>query len=234
MLAFQSYASSSKGNLNTLSDGETHIMLDCGLPWKQIQKALSFKTSEFSAICLSHSHSDHSKGIADAVKTGQDIYLLPETREALGLSGHRIHEIEIFRQFRIGTFQVKAFPLKHDVPNCGFLFANSKGERAAYITDTPYSPFRFPLLQIIVIECNYSLDLLKANTSSSSLRRSIIRNHFALETLVDFLKAINLSQVKEIWLLHMSDNNSDAVMFKQKIQEATGKMVQIAKGFTNV
>ncbi len=227
MLDFQSYASSSKGNLNTLTDGKTHIMLDCGLPWKQIQKALSFKTSEFSAICLSHSHSDHSKGIADAVKTGQDVYLLPETRVALGLSGHRIHEIETFHQFRIGTFQVKAFPLKHDVPSCGFLFVNSKGERAVYITDTPYSPFRFHHLQIIAIECNYSLGLLKANTSSSTLRRSIIQNHFALETVVDFMKATDLSQVEKIVLLHMSDNNSDARMFKRTIQETTGKMVQL-------
>ena len=228
MLDFQSYASSSKGNLNTLSDGETRIMLDCGLPWKQVQKALSFKTSEFSGVCLTHSHQDHAKGVKDAMQAGQDIYLLPETREALGLSGHRSHEIELLHQFRIGSFQVKAFPLKHDVPNCGFLFANTKGERAVYITDTSYSPFRFPPLQIIALETNYSLDLLKANTPSSELRQLVIQNHMSLETAVDFFRANDLSHVKEIWLLHMSDNNSSATMFKRRVQEVTGKVVKIA------
>mgnify|MGYP002152131851 CR=1 FL=1 len=227
MIAFKSYASGSSGNVGTLSDGETRIMLDCGLPWKQVRKALSFKTSEYSAICLSHSHGDHSAGISEAAKAGQDIYLLPETREALGLSGHRIHEIKLLQQFHIGTFVVKAFPLKHDVPNCGFLFANSKGERAVYITDTPYCPYRFNNLQIIMVEANFSTPLLKENTPSSELRQSIIQDHMSLETLLDMLRANNLSTVEEIHLLHLSDNNSDADMFKRRVQETTGKPVYV-------
>jgi len=229
MLEFKSYASSSKGNLNTLSDGETCIMLDCGLPWKQVQKDLNFQASRFSGICLTHQHKDHSAGIIDAMKAGQDIYLLPETRESLGLAGHRIHEIDLLQQFRIGTFNVKAFPLKHDVPNCGFLFANSKGERAVYITDTPYCPYRFPPLHTIAIGVNYSMEIVKSRLKSgelnSGLWRRIIKSHMSLKTLLDFLKANDLSQVRKIYLLHLSDSNSDAKLFKLKVQEVTGKEV---------
>jgi len=229
MLTFKSFASSSKGNLNTLSDGETYIMLDCGLPWKQVQKDLNFQASRFSGICLTHQHKDHSAGIIDAMKAGQDIYLLPETREALGLAGHRIHEIDLLHQFKIGSFAVKAFPLKHDVPNCGFLFANSKGERAVYITDTPYCPYRFPPLHTIAIGVNYSMDILRGNISNGltdrAMKTRLIRSHMSLQTLESFLVANDLSRLQKVHLLHLSDRNSSAAIFKQKIQEVTGKEV---------
>lgn len=44
----------------------------------------------------------------------------------------------------------------------------------------------------------------------------------------DFLKANDLRHVQEIWLLHLSDGNSDADRFKREIQELTGKPVYIA------
>jgi len=40
-------------------------------------------------------------------------------------------------------------------------------------------------------------------------------------------EANDLSKVREIWLLHLSDNNSNAERFKQEIQELTGRMVFI-------
>lgn len=227
MLEFRSFASSSKGNLHTLDDGETRVMLDCGLPWKQVQEALSFKTSEFSGICLTHVHNDHSVGVIDATKAGHDVYLLPETREALGLSGHRVHEIDLLHQFKIGSFTVMAFPLKHDVPNCGFLFANREGERMIYITDAPFCHYRFNNLQIIAIEANYDRILLKNNTSSPGLRRAILGGHMSIETLRNFLLANDLSQLQETWLLHLSSANSNAEDFKRQIQALTGKPVYI-------
>jgi len=232
MLEFKSYTSGSSGNLNTLSDGETYIMLDCGLPWGNVQKALSFKASQFSGICLTHQHDDHSAGIFSAMKAGQDIYLLPETKKALSLSGHRIHEIELLRQFRIGNFLIKAFPVKHDVPNCGFLFANSKEERAVYITDTPYCSYRFCSLHIIAIGVNYSIEILEENVSNGSvdrqLKRRVIQTHMSLETLKSFLAANDLSKLEQIWLLHGSSSNLDKEEAKRQVQEATGVPVYVA------
>jgi len=232
MLEFKSFASGSAGNLNTLSDGEgTYIMLDCGLPWRKVRKMLNFKTSEFSGICLTHHHKDHSAGIADAVRAGVDVYLLPETSEALGLEGHRVHEITLLDQFKIGTFQVKAFPLEHDAPNCGFLFVNGEGEKAVYITDTAYCRFVFPPLSIIAVGVNYSLDILRANVASgvvsSELKRRIIQAHMSLQTLKDFFVANDLSSVREIWLLHGSASNLDKKDAKQQVQAWTGKPVYV-------
>ena len=226
MLTFRSYASSSSGNLHSITDGETTIIVDCGLPWKQVQKAFDFKTSGISAVLCCHAHLDHSKGVPGAAGAGLNVYLLPETRKALRLSGHRYHDIKLFETFSIGTIAVKAFSLEHDVPNCGFLFAGG-GEKSVYITDTYYSKFRFTGLNIIAIECNYSIPTLAPDLPPEQ-RKRLLRSHFSLENLKIFLSKNDLSRVREIWLLHLSRGNSDAENFKREIAAQTGIPVQVA------
>jgi hypothetical protein len=47
------------------------------------------------------------------------------------------------------------------------------------------------------------------------------KSHFEIDNLKDFLINSDLSQVKEIVLLHLSDGNSNAKVFQKKISEAT-------------
>jgi len=231
MLKFKSYASSSSGNVHSISDGETTIMLDCGISWKKIQKAFSYKTSRVAGVCLTHAHKDHSLGAANAAKAGLDVYLLPETREALGLSGHRYKNIAPLKQFKIGTFDVKPFGLEHDVPICGFLFS-SNGEKAIYITDTAYCRFRFSGLSIIAIECNYMLVVLKKNVSTGTIavpqKNRLLHSHFSLDNVLEFLNANDLSALREVWLLHLSDGNSNEAEMKEAVQKVVGVPVYVA------
>ena len=148
------------------------------------------------------------------------------TAEALKLTGHRLHIID--GQFHVGAWTILPFNTIHDAAEpLGFLLA-SGNERLVFATDTAYIPNRFAGLTHIMIEVNYSLKLLKANTPSSELRQLVIQNHMSLETAVDFFRANDLAQVEEIWLLHLSDINSNAELFKRRVQEVTGKVVQVA------
>jgi len=226
VLTFTSYASGSSGNLYSITDGETTIMIDPGISWKRIQKAFNFKTSEVECVCLGHEHRDHSFAVEAAAKAGIDIYLLPETKAALGLSGHRFHEIELHRTFRAGSFKVVAFPLQHDVPNCGFLFMGKCGEKAVYITDTFYSRWTFTGLTIIAVECNWSKETL-APGLDPAVRKRLYTSHFSLENVIKFLKANDLSKVHSIYLLHLSQGNADPEYLRYEIEKLTGKPVNI-------
>jgi len=42
-----------------------------------------------------------------------------------------------------------------------------------------------------------------------------------------FLQANDLSRVQEIWLLHLSDGNSNSERFKREVKEISGKPVYI-------
>jgi phosphoribosyl 1,2-cyclic phosphodiesterase len=167
------------------------------------------------------------------MRAGIDCYMSQGTAEALGLSGHRLHIIKARQQFRIGTWTILPFETQHDAAEpLGFLLANQDGEKLLYATDTYYIRYCFHGLTHVAIECNYSMDILKRNVDAGTvpkeLKGRILKSHFSLENVKEFLKANDLSKVQEIWLLHMSNGNSDAVRFKQEIQALTGKPVYIA------
>ena len=52
-------------------------------------------------------------------------------------------------------------------------------------------------------------------------------NHMSIERVIDFCKAQDLSRCRHIHLLHLSDGNSDADLFKRMVQEATGIPVSV-------
>ena len=229
MIEIKSLASGSSGNLYRIDDGNSALLLEAGIKLRDIRKGLDFKLSQIAGCLISHEHQDHSRAVVSMMKMGIDIYLSQGTLDALALSGHRVNIIKAGKQFNIGGWAVLPFETQHDANEpLGFLLA-SGGYKILYATDTAYLKYRFNGLSHIAIECNYSERILKANKSISSyLRQQIVRNHFSLKNVKDFLKANDISKVQEIFLLHSSDANSNAEMFKREIQELTGKPTFIA------
>jgi len=232
MINFHSYASGSSGNLYTVTDGRTMIMLDCGIPWRKARELLQYKTSGISGVLCSHFHGDHSKSLKDAARAGIDIFASKETFSELGLSGHRLNEIEDGRQCEIGTWKISPFKTIHDVEgSLGFYMVNLEREAFLYLTDSAYSPVRFANLSVIAIECNFQAEILTANILSGALPsvvgRRVRRAHFSLENVIAFLKANDLSQCRQIFLMHLSDGNSDERRMKEEVQAATGIPVEV-------
>lgn len=232
MVEIKILASSSHGNCYVVNDNFTQIMLDCGLPYKQLQKRLNFQVSNLAAVLISHSHKDHCKAVPDLLKAGIDCYMSQQTAEEGGYSGHWVKVVEPLKQLKIDPWTVLPFELEHDVANLGYLLANKAGEKLLYATDTYYCRYKFNGLNYIMLECNHSYDILAANVESGVLplpmKNRLIRSHFSLENVKEFLRANDLSKVQAIYLIHLSDGNSDAERFKREIQELTGKMVIVA------
>lgn len=233
MIEIKPLASGSRGNCYYVSDGVTPVLLECGIGWKNIQKGLNFRTSEIAGCLVSHEHQDHCKAVKDTMKAGIDCYMSIGTAEALDISGYRVKIIRARERFQLGTWAILSFDTVHDAADSlGFLLANGTGEKLLYLTDTMYCKYRFNGLTHVMIETNYSPDILRSNVASgdvpAEMKKRIIRSHMSLETVKEFLRANDLSKVLEIWLLHLSDNNSDAERFKREIQGLTGKPVYIA------
>jgi ribonuclease BN (tRNA processing enzyme) len=51
----------------------------------------------------------------------------------------------------------------------------------------------------------------------------------SIQNCVKFLQSNDLSKTDSITLIHLSDRNSHAKLFKEKVQKATGKRVEIAE-----
>lgn len=230
----QVLASGSSGNCYYLSDGASPILIECGIPWKEIQRGTNFRTSELVGALVSHGHKDHSHAAANVMAAGIDCYMSQGTAEALGLSGHRLHTVKPLQQFKVGAWTVLPFEIQHDSADpLGFLLMSQAGEKLLYATDTYYLKYRFQGLHYLLLECNYALDILQKNVAAglvpAAVKNRVLRSHFSLEHVKGFLQANDLSQVREIWLLHLSDGNSDAARFKREIQGLTGKPTYIAE-----
>lgn len=233
MITFTILASSSRGNCFHVIDGSTQLLLECGIPFKDIQKKLNFKTSELAACLVTHEHKDHSKAVADIMKSGIDCYMSKGTADALGVTGHRIKIIKAQESFQVGKWTILPFDTQHDCADpLGFLVVNQVGNKLLFATDTFYIKYKFAGLTHIAVECNYALDILNANIESGlvpvAMKNRLLQSHFSLANVKEFLKANDLSKVVEIHLLHLSSDNSDADRFKREIQQLTGKAVYVA------
>lgn len=234
MLDVVTLASSSAANATLIDDGATPLLLDAGMRFSELQRALGFGVLQLGAALVTHEHRDHSRAVAELVRRGVDVYATAGTFGAMRERHHRARHIEAGERFELGaSWGAVAFETEHDAAEpVGFFLASSSGARVLYATDTAYIRPRFEGLTHILIECNNSLEIMRRRIRSGALelgqKSRVLRNHLSLERVLAFLEANNLEAVREIHLLHLSDGNSDAARFKTLIAGATGKPVYIA------
>lgn len=239
-MKIQVLGTGSSGNCYKVKIGNATLLLECGLPYKVIQKKLNFKVSDIDACLVTHEHMDHAKAVKDLMKAGVDCYMTKGTAEALGVSGHRLntfyrspdrrwqYNFKILRDLIILPFEAV-----HDVaePVSYFIKTRDDKESLVFVTDTAYLKYKIPDCDCLMIECNYVKYVLderaKQGKINVSLRNRIVKNHLSLESLVEALKVADLSRCKKIYLMHLSDGNSDEELIKRTIQEITGMEVEV-------
>lgn len=224
-----SYASSSAGNLYTVSDGETKIILEAGVPFRRLSALLGHHVLDHAACFITHQHDDHAQAAAELARRGMPLYCHEDTARALGLEAEADFMLPGVCQ-RIGSLVVMAIEAKHDVACLGYIIQSVRtGERLLFALDTCYLPNRFAGLTEIAVECNYSRELMRQDDAPASLKKRIMRSHMAVETFLDFTKANDMSRVRKIWLLHMSSDRGNAELFRRMVQEATGIPTEVCK-----
>jgi ribonuclease BN (tRNA processing enzyme) len=198
------------------------LVLEAGVSFLEVKKALNFQTSNIVGVLVTHSHRDHSKYLNQYYNIGCEV------RSPQGLYGADLLHKE---SFKIGEFTVMPLKVIHDVETYMFLINHSESGVIAFITDTHYVPYRFNVNQFI-IECNYDSEVMDRNLINGKLepflRNRIIKSHMSLETVKGVFKSNNIKEVNNIVLTHLSDSNSDAAKFKREISALTGKNVHIA------
>ena len=198
--------SGSSGNCYILENDSEALVIEAGLPFMVGKKALDFNISKIVGVVISHSHGDHAKYAGEYEKAGIPVF--------------RPYESEMERQVRsYGEFVIRSFPLVHDVPCYGFLICHPETGKVLYASDTEYIKYRFRNLNHILIECNYSKELIPEDAVN---RSHVMTGHMELQTTLDFLRTNNNPNLRSVILLHISARNSDPDEFVAE----TGKVVQ--------
>lgn len=213
-MRFEAIASSSHGNAYVVTDGQTRLLVECGLAFRTLQKRCGFALCEFDAVLLSHEHKDHARCAGELVRSGQTVYMSAGTALALGLAeekpleavngaqcaplqntvavigGPGVELIESKEQFRVGTFDVVPFATYHDAAEpLGFVIrSRTDGDVLAFATDTVNLRYRFPGLRLLAIEANYDKHILERCTRiPDKIKHRIENTHMEIDTLCEIL-----------------------------------------------
>ncbi len=227
-------SSSSAGNCYILENNQEALLIECGVKINKIKQALGFKMSKVVACLVTHEHKDHCIAIKDVIASGIRVCTSAGTAKACGIdSSHRYMQIEKQKKFKVGGFTVLPFDVKHDAMEpMGFIIHHDETGKVLFLTDTYYVPYTFKGLNNIIVEANYSQEIIdqkvRDGASPEFLRNRVLQSHMSLDTCKQLLKANDLSQVNNIVLIHLSDSNSNAEQFKREIESCSGKNVHVA------
>lgn len=196
--------SGSSGNCYILDGGTEALIIEAGLPFMEVKKALDFNIRKIVGVVVGHSHKDHSKFAGEYEKAGIPVWRPYETGD---------------QRRMCGRFLIFQFELVHDVLCCGFYIAHPDMGSMVYATDTEYIKYRFHRPTHILVEANYSADLVDPDAAN---RTHVLTGHMELQTTLDFLATNDSPELMSVTLCHLSERNADPDQFR----EATKKVVR--------
>lgn len=216
----------SAGNCYILEENGRALLIECGVPFKDIQQALNFNLLKVDACIISHEHKDHCKAVKQVAGAGIPICASKGTFDALGVSFEmRDKTLEHATGLAMLAWTIIPFSVEHDAKEpMGFIVHTPERKSVLFITDTYKVKWHFRgwhnSFDFIMIESNYDEDMIQGKDDIVNKRR--LRSHFSIQNAIDYLGKLDLSETKQIMLTHLSDGVSDERKFKQLTEAAFG------------
>ncbi len=229
--------SSSKGNCYLLDNGNECLVIEAGVSFSEVQKAVNFDIGRIVGMIVTHEHIDHAKHLNKFIEARIPVYMSNGTRNAVKVSEGNRRQIrtigETYGAQPIGRFMVSGFWVNHDAAMpYGYVIEHPEMGRMVFATDTKDLPYSFPGVNHFVIECNYDRKKLEENIKSGRIdpaRAKRIKDfHMSFSQCMHELSYSDLSSVRNIVLIHLSNDNADSERFRDAIIGVTGKNTTVA------
>lgn len=223
--------SSSKGNSYALqSDSGEILLIEAGIPLKEVKRAIGYKTSKVVGCITSHVHGDHAKYIPEYLKAGISVSSNDEVAEKyLG-----VDTMSENITFRFGNFGVTPFEVQHDAKNFGYLIHEPSYGTIFFATDCYNLHFCIRGCKTYLAECNYSDAILDKAVAEGKTPRSqadrVRLSHMSLEHAVSWLQDCKAGQsAHQIILIHGSARHLNPTKAVNKFQQIFGIPVYYAQ-----
>ncbi len=234
-------ASGSSGNCIVVHSGDQAILIDCGISYRQVCKAMKqsgLDPAWIKAILVTHEHSDHVAGLSvTSRRLGVPIFATQRTAAAIRL----LRPKEQFAamtpyapcsDFTVAGFTVRAFPVPHDAEDSvGFIVAK-ESSKAGIATDfgAPNRTTNFHLrgCDTLVVESNYDVNMLAASTRTWQLKQRILSpfGHLSNPASADMLEQILTPNTRNLVLAHIS---AECNKYELALESAQRKLVQLQR-----
>lgn len=245
--SFFSLSSGSCGNCYYLGNSHYGILIDAGLGPRVIKKRLAeygVELSSIFALLITHEHFDHIKSAGYlGEKFHIPVYATREVHRGIthcpfiqnNLNGSRKY-IEKGKPFRIEDFRITAFNVPHDsMDNAGYFFefGNHKLTLATDVgTITDEVAYYICKANHLIIESNYDEEMLRTGRYPYPLKQRITSGsgHLSNRQTAEFLANNYSSDLRNIWLCHLSgDNNNPELAYKTIEDRLTEKGIKVGR-----
>lgn len=241
MSRFCSLFSSSKGNCTWLSGGGTAVLVDVGVSYRALTKAMGERgllLDDLKAVFITHEHSDHIKGLRVLLgKLGLPVYASAGTLDYLCKNGQippgaTLIECDSGVPHTVGDLEAEGFSTPHDACDpMGFRFTMPDERVFAVATDLGHVPpqVRGQLAgcDLVMLESNYDKGMLECSRYPYYLKRRIKsrQGHLSNNSCAEEITGLVKTGTTRLVLAHLSEeNNMPAIAYE------TGKEALCAAG----
>ncbi len=232
-MRFASLGSGSRGNATLVEEGATTILVDCGFSRRETERRLARlgkHPEELSAILVTHEHTDHVSGVgALARRYGVPVWMSHGSR--LQWTGGDLPRLECFdshQPFAIDGMEVEPFPVPHDAREpCQFIFGNGR-YRLGMLTDcgrvTTHIREKLSGCDALLLECNHDSAMLRDGPYPYPLKQRVAGGlgHLSNQQAAGLLGGIELSTLRHVVAMHLSEQNNTAAHAVRSVAAALG------------
>jgi phosphoribosyl 1,2-cyclic phosphodiesterase len=215
--------SGSGGNAVVVESGGKRILIDAGFSCRELihrMAVLGVEAKSLSAVVLTHEHQDHCKGIRQLAKRFKlPVYATAGTLEGMGLKGEVARSAVVMRSGEpvevAGCFTVEPFAIPHDAREpVGLVVEDGDGCRLGVCADIGHATRlawgRLADLDVLVLETNHDLDMLRNGPYPWSLKQRVAGRHGHLSNreAADGLPELLSDRLRWVVLYHLSRTNN--------------------------
>lgn len=229
--------SSSKGNCYLLDNGNECLVIEAGISFREVQEAVNYDIRRIRGLIITHEHMDHAKHLKKFMDAMIPVYMSDGTRNAVKVKEEQRRRIRTigtsYAATPIGRFSVCGFWVNHDAEQpFGYVIEHPEMGRMIFATDTKDLPYTFPGVNHMVIECNYDRAILERNIKDGRVDPAramrIKETHMSFSQCLKELSYTDMKAVRNIVLIHLSNDNADGERFRETITELTGRHTTVA------
>ena len=231
-------ASGSSGNCILVSNGDTHLLVDCGISCLRIKRSLAqygLTPADLAGILITHEHSDHIGGLQTLFKQYHlPVYCSKGTGRQLvyriAFLGEVLREFSPGESFELGEIQIGSFATSHDAADSvGYTFSCS-GRKASIVTDlgvvTSVVEEAVQGSDLLVVESNHDPDWVMDGPYPWPLKQRVLgpQGHLSNGDCAALCARIG---ARTVVLAHLSAENNSPSLALKTVREAVGDAVTV-------